>query len=265
MGFLRLVGLALFSFLFLVSVISFVLLESAQVFFDSSFYMAALDKMDAYSEIKAGLISSFVESSGIPIDSKKLRDSLERKIPDSFFREQINSVIENALAYLKGNKELNLKISFNPVKKEISEAVIEAAEVGQKEGQAIENELANKDLTIDLGQQNEIRSALDNAKAYVGYMNKAYLFTIVALLLFGVAVLLLSKGLKGKVRNISAIILVAGALLIALSFTLSKLSVGVENLLAQFFLGELCARINLLSYLLIFIGFVGLVISFFVK
>ena len=76
-----------------------------------------------------------------------------------------------------------------------------------------------------------------------------------------------SKGLKGKVRNVSILILIAGIILIFISSFLSSLverySRSIEFNIVFSLVEGFFERINLLSYLFIFSSVAGVVVSFF--
>jgi hypothetical protein len=271
MGLLRVIGLILFSIFLLVSIIFFSLLNAAQQFLDENFYASVFEKTNFYSDLKAFFISQVLASYKIEmISTDKLRESLMKNIPDDFFKDEVNRLLKSILTYAKGEtNQLNLTISFNKVKRNISDSIAEA--VGNENFvEIVRSEIEKKNLEFNLDERGEIKNFLSANRKYVNYLNTAYLFSIVFVLVFGVVVFVLSRG-KGKIRNISIILLIAGIFLILISSFLSSLTKGklgrveidtggrIILMLVEGFL----ARINLLSYLFIFSSVAGIIISFF--
>ena len=193
MGILRIIGLVIFSILFLISIISFSLLNAVQLFLDANFYIKTFEKTNFYSEIKAQVITSMAyHGKEIPVPASKLKESLMKNIPDEFFKEEINKLVGNILAYLKEeSNELNLKISFNKIKKNIEDAIVEAIEVeGEIERELVRGivrkEMKEKDLDYSLDENGDIKNFLDVNKKYVKYINIAYFVSIVFSIVPGV-------------------------------------------------------------------------------
>lgn len=288
LGLLLFFSLSLFTLAYMVN----------QTILDRNFVITGLNRLDISGLLKDTITQQLSQqlrshpiAQQIPQIEQRMAPVLNATITDldPWIKEQISDSVNASYDYFLGpGNTINLKISLDTVKetlkKHLGPAIVQAPELAavplaQREqmadmlAQAITGQIP---ATVDVGQSlpRDVHNTLADIKGYIGYVRTAYWGLLGLMVLLVAGIILINSDLKLSARNLGTTFLTFGLFEYIGIFVTNYFvgaqseSFGLPPALQQWlpqFMKDLLAPLEQFSIVLVIIGLVLIITSFFIR